>query len=722
MINRAPLPPGSTDPKSPNFDPPNFPMWTANRAPPPPPHTCTWCAPGETAPCVCRPPLAISPPMTAAQESTHEARVAASAAVFHTRHAPPPPPVAVTGRVPRVYDVECYINYWLVKFYNPAEGFTKFVLNAWTPLDVPGLVRMLVSSQIIGFNSKIYDEPMVAAALAGYTNAQLKTLTNAIISGNMRPWELEREFGLKPLTFLDHIDLIEVMPGQASLKAYGGKMHCKKLQDLPIPHDTVLTPAQMQIIDDYNDNDLITTWAGYEKFKLQIDLRTDMTAEYGIDLRSKSDAQIAEAVFKKQLPGGEYLKPPYIPPGTQFMYKIPAYITYRSPQLNRMLDELRANPFVVTETGGVAPNINNMFINWADKSKRLAADGFSWVSRPRGWQVELIRIGNTTYQMGTGGLHSCEETIHHIADDETSLVDIDVISYYPEIICQQQLYPPQIGPAFLGIFTGWKVHRVAAKRAKKKKQADGEKTKINGTFGKGGSKYSILYAPSMMVQVTISGQLCLLMLIELLEGAGICVVSANTDGVVVKCPRSLHGLRDMIVKYWETCTGFETEAVNYRAIYSRDVNNYLAFKYDGEVKMKGEAFAPPEPVGPSWPNPTNEICVNAVVAYILNGTPVAQTIRMCPDIRLFVNVRAVKGGGHWLRGDGSAPVYLGKAVRWYYARGCERSTINYVESGNKVADTLGSKPCMDLPDTLPTDINYAWYEQEANEKLRSIGL
>lgn len=59
---------------------------------------------------------------------------------------------------------------------------------------------------------------------------------------------------------------------------------------------------------------------------------------------------------------------------------------------------------------------------------------------------------------------------------------------------------------------------------------------LNGTFGKLGSKYSFLYSPNLMIQVTITGQLALLMLIEALEAAGISVVSANTDGIVSRCP------------------------------------------------------------------------------------------------------------------------------------------------------------------------------------------
>ena len=40
-----------------------------------------------------------------------------------------------------------------------------------------------------------------------------------------------------------------------------------------------------------------------------------------------------------------------------------------------------------------------------------------------------------------------------------------------------------------------------------------KKIQINGSFGKLGSKYSLLYAPDLLLQTTITGQLALLMLI-----------------------------------------------------------------------------------------------------------------------------------------------------------------------------------------------------------------
>ena len=66
------------------------------------------------------------------------------------------------------------------------------------------------------------------------------------------------------------------------------------------------------------------------------------------------------------------------------------------------------------------------------------------------------------------------------------------------------------------------------------------------------------------------------MLIERIELLGIPVVSANTDGVIVKCPKVRQTELNAVISKWETDTGFETEETRYTAIFSRDVNNYFA--------------------------------------------------------------------------------------------------------------------------------------------------
>ena len=57
---------------------------------------------------------------------------------------------------------------------------------------------------------------------------------------------------------------------------------------------------------------------------------------------------------------------------------------------------------------------------------------------------------------------------------------------------------------------------------------------INSIYGKFGFENGPLYDRLATLQVTINGQLMLLMLCEELEANGIPIVSANTDGLMVK--------------------------------------------------------------------------------------------------------------------------------------------------------------------------------------------
>ena len=199
------------------------------------------------------------------------------------------------------------------------------------------------------------------------------------------------------------------------------------------------------------------------------------------------------------------------------------------------------------------------------------------------------------------------------------------------------------------------------------------------------------------------------MLIEALERDGISVVSANTDGIVISCATSDYDWMDYLVHEWEQHTGFTTEETEYQALYSRDVNNYIALKKDGKFKLKG-VYAPTG----LMKNPANEVCVMAVLKYLENGTPIEDTVRNCLDIRRFLTVRTVKGGA--VKGE----ELLGRAIRWYYAKG-ETGTINYKVNGNKVPRSDGAVPLMNLPDELPNNIDYDWYINEANDILKVIG-
>lgn len=269
--------------------------------------------------------------------------------------------------------------------------------------------------------------------------------------------------------------------------------------------------------------------------------------------------------------------------------------------------------------------------------------------------------------------------------------------------------------------------------------SDGAKVVLNGVFGKLGSKWSIFFSPEQMIMTTITGQLALLMLIEMLENIGVQVVSANTDGIVLKTPDGMGWLRDQVIAQWEKMTQLVTEKTEYSSVHSRDVNNYIAFKYDGEYKAKG-VFGEPgiHATSNNTKIPARSICSDAVIAYLKHGTPIESTVRNCKDVRRFLTVRNAKGGAvkyklsptqQMMRGSDMEEFeikpeiteYLGKVVRYYYGRG-ELFAINYKTNGNKVADSDGAVPMMELLDHVPADMNYERYENEAYKLLKEIGI
>ena len=213
-----------------------------------------------------------------------------------------------------------------------------------------------------------------------------------------------------------------------------------------------------------------------------------------------------------------------------------------------------------------------------------------------------------------------------------------------------------------------------------------------------------------MLHTTITGQLSLLMLIEALEGYGIPVRSANTDGIVMEVHRGKYDGYLTIVAAWEKHCGLETEETRYSALYSRDVNNYIAITTDGKVKTKG-AYGKTG----LMKNPQNAICAEAVEQYLVDGGGIEGWIRDCTDIRKFITVRTVNGGAIK---DGYT---LGKAIRWYYSNDCRGEEIIYRTNGNTVPRSMGARPVMDIPESFPDDINYQWYIDECQEILMSIG-
>ena len=583
------------------------------------------------------------------------------------------------------FDIEIYPNYALFAFADIDVPVPHTFELRGTSATLVGderewLLRLLSNNTIFGFNSRKYDLPLMLYALAGATCDELYEASKQIIGGTPH-WKLpqvkSRVSSVKRLA-IDHFDIQEPTPGvRVGLKLYGMRMNAPLVAELPYEPSTKLTPAQMDKVKAYCANDLHLTAMLYDRISERIDLRKRMGEIYKADLRSKSDAQIAEVVMRNLIGGdvvGDVDK--------TYRYNPPTYLHFTSPKLNAILKKFASETYTLDGRGAIMPP--------------------KWLIAAR------IKIGDVEYQLGIGGLHSCEKRQAITPQADEMLIEQDVASYYPSIIVNGGLSPKRLSSGFIEAYSAIVNRRLAAKRRGDVGESESLKIVINGGFGKFGSPHSLLYAPDLFLAVTITGQLTLLMLIERAVNAGVRVISANTDGVVLLVPNSLKRAYSAIHGEWERLTDLTLETDELRGLYSRDVNNYIAVKTDGTVKGKG-IFTSPSLMH----NPYGQVCASAVKEYLLNGTPLSTTIRECDEIADFVFVRTANGGAKF------GNERIGKILRWIYTT--DGGVITYEKNGNRVPKAEGCLPVMRLPAEMPANIDYARYVADAEALLDATG-
>ncbi len=339
-------------------------------------------------------------------------------------------------------DTECYVNYWLLGFKTTDGRARQFELHADSELDKKAIASIFRRYTVVSFNGIKYDLPMIMYAMSGASNGELKHASDELIQMGTPHWVLLDRLGLSIPDFVDHIDLTEVSPGaptRPSLKLYAGRLHSRRMQELPIAIDERITEADRPLIKNYNANDLDVTLDLLHELDPQIKLRTLMSAEYGVDLRSKSDAQVAEAVIKTEIEkslGRRVYKPGDVP--EFFWYVVPEWCRFETIGMRAALGMIAGAKFKVDYNGNVQAQAEVKKLN--------------------------VLIGEHTYQMGIGGLHSQEANVSHYSDEDFVLLDRDVTSYYPQSILLQGMYPKHLGPVFLTVYRRIYDRRIAAKK------------------------------------------------------------------------------------------------------------------------------------------------------------------------------------------------------------------------------------------------------------------
>lgn len=499
-----------------------------------------------------------------------------------------------------------------------------------------------------------------------------------------------RRVGLKRLEYemdMENIEEMNVSPDQEDFTR-------KEIEDLIYycHNDVYATRLNYNYLIGETDNELY-------KGTNAIDTRIALTEKFGFNAMNYSDSKYGDEIIKTiyaREAGCKYEKLPK--KGTfrrtvSLSKGIPEYVEFKTPELQSFLKRLR-----------------NITLKGNEKFE------------------EDVEFRKQHYTFALGGLHNVIENKKYDSNDEYIIIDADVTGYYPRTIINRKYAPAHLNKnAFLRAYT-WVVNereqlKPLAKTDKKIKGiVNGYKLAANSAYGKSGDMTNWLYDPQMMLNVCITGELSILMLIEAQELAGNKCIMANTDGATFYVKRTEVEKFYQIAKDWCELTNYSLEYFEFNKLYFLTVNDYVGVYTDGKIKMKGDFLTSTE----LHKNKKFRVIPLALKAYLIDNIKPEKFINEFDNIYHFCG-RSTGGNTYYHKAYNKSENWnLPKLIRYYVAKDGYR-IIKHVKEGNETgANDTNVTPAEEskvVVNNLPKEvhlkhlnnINRQWYIDEVNK-------
>lgn len=305
-------------------------------------------------------------------------------------------------------------------------------------------------------------------------------------------------------------------------------------------------------------------------------------------------------------------------------------------------------------------------------------------------------------------------------------------SFYPSIMSVYKIAPKHLTQSvFTKLITWLKDTRVKAKHSSglingipSKILAEALKIVINSIYGKLGFIHGDLCDRLTVLQVTINGQLMIMMLCEELEMNGIEVMSANTDGIVVKLYKKDKHKFNTITNNWMKLTGLGADSEEYLYYINRDINNYFIEEINGKTDAKGalNEFMYIKDLSKGYDMP---IVARAVVNYF-KGIPILETLYASNNILDFCKTQNVGRQFHVEFSENGNITILQRNVRFYVTN--KGGIIEKVNDNTKQRNNMCAGKQVNVINTLTDkriefrNINYTYYYEEALKIIDPIKL
>ena len=562
------------------------------------------------------------------------------------------------------YDFEVFSHDWLVVIINLYEKSEMVIVNDKEKLEA--YYEAHKNEIWVGYNNNHYDQYIMKAILCDFNP---KEVNDYIIAKGLPGWKFSSLF--RKITMYNYDTMFRSDRGLKALEGFMGNNI--KETSVPFDIDRKLTDDEIEETIKYCRHDV------------------EQTIEVFFARKDKFDAQM----------------------GLIKMFNLPL------SDISRTLTQLSAKVLDAQRQ----QHDDEFNIHFPDTLRVTKyAEVVEWYKNPnnRDYSKSLtIKVAGVETQFGWGGIHSAIPKYV----GEGYFINMDVTSLYPSLMIRYNLHSRNIKDPqkYVDMY-----HTRVKFKAEKNPLQIALKEPLNGSYGAMKDKNNQLYDPLMANNICVHGQLLLLDLMEKLEPYAE-IIQSNTDGILIKMPNgkdedNWFEIIDDIVHEWEKRTGLTMEFDEYRKVFQKDVNNYVAVTPDGKYKSKGSYVKKQNELDYDLP-----IVNKAMIEYMVNDIPVEKTIDECQDLKMFQKI--VKLSGKFKCAIHNGKILSEKCFRVFASLDSSDTYIGKQKEGNSTIEKFANTPehCfivnVDVNELkVPNRLDKNWYIQMAKERLMQFGV
>lgn len=244
---------------------------------------------------------------------------------------------------------------------------------------------------------------------------------------------------------------------------------------------------------------------------------------------------------------------------------------------------------------------------------------------------------DVTEVLGVGGIHGAKESFIYVGNFHAR----DVGSLYPNTMVlfdylsrnipedKRHIYQMLLDERMKAKYSDDEFIDIKGVQIPTNLLINGFKLPLNTKYGAMGAEFNKLYDPRMRLLVCITGQMAMWDLLEKIEDHA-TIIQSNTDAhYYIPFSEEDEKAIDEIANDWMKRTGYTLDDDPFKAIFQKDVNNYLAITDKGKVKFKGAIGLT------NGLKVSKAVVSNAFINYVVGGKDYKEFINECNDLRQF---------------------------------------------------------------------------------------